>query len=124
MKLMIIDKKELEELTNIGEGACGNVYKYKDGTVLKIFNKDGMGLYNDEKFSTIVGIEDGTCVFPKEKIEIDGKIQGYVMQYVDGSMLKDVIGQVDLKTLIDSIQKDENDIRIASVKKNNVPRCE
>lgn len=110
METMKLGSDEISRLQNLGEGACGTVYKYGNDLAVKILNHKGLEEYNEEDFSKIVGIENETCVFPKCKVEVDGKFQGYVMNYINGCLLWDVVRKLDLETLIIALQKAEADI--------------
>ena len=70
-----------------------------------------MELHDNEGFSGLVGVENGTCVFPKCTIEIDKQFQGYAMQYIDGVELQKVIKELDFDSIITAINKVEQDLR-------------
>ena len=59
---------DIQNLTQVGRGACSNVYRYNENTVLKILNESGRKMYDEQQFSKIVGIDNSTCIFPKEEI--------------------------------------------------------
>lgn len=67
------------------------VYKYGADLVIKALNEKGMELHNKDEFSSIIGIENSTCVFPKNKVETDGNFKGYTMDYIQGVPLHEVI---------------------------------
>ena len=117
METMKLSSDEISKLPNLGGGACATVYKYSDELAVKVFKKQWMELHNEESFSEIFGIENETCVFPKCRIEIDGTFQGYAMQYIDGSMLDQVVKEIDLKTLTEAIRKAESDLKLLSADK-------
>lgn len=117
METMKLSSDEISKLPNLGGGACATVYKYSDELAVKVFKKQGMELHNEESFSEIFGIENETYVFPKCRIEIDGTFQGYAMQYIDGSMLDQVVKEIDLKTLTEAIRKAESDLKLLSADK-------
>ena len=110
METMKLSSDEISKLQNLGNGACGTVYKYGNDLAIKILNNKGFEQYNEDTFSEIVGIENETCVFPKCKVEVDGRFQGYVMNYINGCLLWDVVRSIDLETLILALQKAEADI--------------
>lgn len=93
------------------------MYKYSDELAVKVFKQKGIELYNEESFSEILGIENETCVFPKCRVEVDGVFQGYAMQYIDGSMLGEMVKKIDLKILIEAVRKAEKDFRVLSADK-------
>ena len=110
METMNLSRDEISKLQKLGNGACGTVYKYGNDLAVKILNNKGFEQYNEDTFSEIVGIENETCVFPKCKVEVDGRFQGYVMNYINGCLLWDVVRSIDLETLILALQKAEADI--------------
>lgn len=117
METMIFSKEELNQLQNLGGGACATVYKFNGDLAIKIYKENGIELHDEESFSKLIGVENETCIFPKARVEIDGQFQGYAMQYVDGYMLGDLIKSIDLKTLIDAINKAEKDLQQLAAKK-------
>ena len=74
-------------------------------------------MHNEDEFSNLFGIKNSTCVFPRSKVEIDEKFQGYTMDYVQGEELHKVIKQLDFPTLISAIQKVEDDLKQLSTEK-------
>lgn len=117
MKTLQMTSNELAQMEELGRGACSTVYKYGADLVIKMLNEKGIELHNEDEFSNLVGIENPTCVFPRNKVEIDGKFQGYTMDYVQGEELHKVIKQLDFPTLISAIQKVENDLQQLSAEK-------
>lgn len=114
METIKLNSKDIEHLQKLGRGACATVYKYGDNLVIKVFNEKGMELHDEEGFSGILGVENGTCIFPQCLVDIDENFQGYAMQYVEGTELQNVIKELDIRTLISAIQKVEEDIRTLS----------
>lgn len=111
METIRLNSSDLEQLQNLGRGACATVYRYGENLVIKVFNDKGMELHDNEGFSGLVGVENGTCVFPKCTIEIDKQFQGYAMQYIDGVELQKVIKELDFDSIITAINKVEQDLR-------------
>ena len=117
METLQMTSNELAQMEELGRGACSTVYKYGADFVIKMLNEKGIELHNEDEFSNLVGIENSTCVFPRNKVEIDGKFQGYTMDYVQGKELHKVIKRIDIPTLIYAIQKVENDLQQLSTEK-------
>ena len=117
METLKITSNELAQMEEIGRGACSTVYKYGTDLVIKMLNEKGIEMHNEKEFSNLIGIKNPTCVFPKSKVEMDGKFQGYTMDYVQGEELHNVIKQLDFPTLISAIQKVENDVQQLSKEK-------
>ena len=117
MESLRLKSSDLEQLQNLGRGACATVYRYVENLVIKVFNDKGMELHDNEGFSGLVGVENETCVFPKCTIEIDQQFQGYAMQYVEGEELLKVIKELNLESLISAIQKVEEDLKLLSQNK-------
>ena len=117
MESINLKSSDLEHLQKLGIGACATVYKYEDKFVIKVFNKKGIELHDNEVFSKIVGIENGTCVFPNCALEINQKFQGYVMQYIEGTELHKVIKELDFENIISAVHKVENDLKLLSINK-------
>lgn len=117
METLQMTSNELAQMEELGRGACSTVYKYGADFVIKMLNEKGIELHNEDEFSNLVGIENSTCVFPRNKVEIDGKFQGYTMDYVQGAELHKVIKRLDIPTLIYAIQKVENDLQQLSTEK-------
>jgi len=117
MELLNINSSELDKMEELGRGACSVVYKYDDNSVVKVLNEAGKELFDSEKFSNIVGIENDTCVFPKKAVLIDGELKGYTMDYIQGEMLHEIIKKIDLSTLTNAIKKVENDLKQLSKEK-------
>lgn len=107
----------IEDMTELGRGACSVVYKYDDTTVVKLFNESGKKMFTPEAFSQLVGLSNSTCVFPRQEISIDGEFAGYSMEYVKGQKLHEIIDTLDIQTLIDSIKKVEIDLQALSKEK-------
>lgn len=117
METLRITSNELAQMEELGRGACSTVYKYGADLVIKMLNEKGIELHNEDEFSNLFGIKNSTCVFPRSKVEIDGKFQGYTMDYVQGEELHKVIKQLDFPTLISAIQKVEDDLKQLSTEK-------
>ena len=81
METINISSEELNEMEQLGRGACSTVYKYGTDLVIKVLNEKGMQLHDEDEFSNLVGIKNGTCIFPKNKVNIDGKFQAYTRYY-------------------------------------------
>lgn len=111
METLQITSDELAQMQELGRGACSIVYKYGNDLVIKALNEKGIELHNEDEFSSIVGIENSTCVFPKSKVEIDGDFKGYTMDYVHGVPLHEIIKRMDIPTLISAIKRVESDLR-------------
>ncbi len=106
-----IGSEKLKKMPQIGRGACSIVYEYREDLVIKALNEKGMEMYNEEEFSNLIGIENDTCVFPKDRVKIDGKFQAYTMEYVKGAKLSDTIKQIEIQKLQLAIKKAENDLK-------------
>lgn len=117
METLKITSNELAQMEELGRGACSTVYKYGTDLVIKMLNEKGIEMHNEKEFSNLIGIKNPTCVFPKSKVEMNGKFQGYTMDYVQGEELHNVIKQLDFPTLISAIQKVENDLQQLSKEK-------
>lgn len=117
METLQITSNELAQMQELGRGACSIVYKYGTDLVIKVLNEKGIELHNEEEFSGLVGIENSTCVFPKNRLAIDGNFKGYTMDYVQGVPLHEIIKKVDISTLISAIKKVENDLKQLSSEK-------
>ena len=117
MEILDIHHSELNEMEELGRGACSVVYKCDDNSVIKVLNEAGKEMFDKENFSNIVGINNDTCVFPKKTLLIDGEFKGYTMDYIQGEMLHDIIKKIDLKTLTKAIKKVENDLKLLSKEK-------
>ena len=111
MEKVRFSRSDLTQLRQLGFGAIAEVYKLNEELVLKVFKKTNHGALKEESFIDKVGIKNETCVFPKFLAEIDGEFQGYLMDYIEGEMLGDVVKKLDLTLLIAAIQKAENDIK-------------
>ena len=105
-----INMDKISSLEKLGEGACAEVYKFRDYAI-KIFKSTGqVPDYND--LQELIGTENGTCVFPLDIMEdLNGNNVGYIMQYIDGTKLDNVISEIDFETLEKAIQKAEQDFR-------------
>ena len=114
METINLSGDKISKLQRLGEGSCATVYKYNNELAVKVFKQPGMELHNEESFSEILGIENETCVFPQCRLEIDGRFQGYAMQYIEGPMLWKIVKKIELNTLKEAIRKAENDIRLLS----------
>lgn len=110
MQTIQINSGELAQMQKLGRGACSTVYKYGADLVIKVLNEKGIELHNEDEFSSIIGIENSTCVFPKNRVEIDGTFQGYTMDYVQGEPLHESIKRIDLSTLLSAIKEVESDL--------------
>lgn len=117
METLKITSNELAQMEELGRGACSTVYKYGTDLVIKMLNEKGIEMHNEKEFSNLIGIKNSTCVFPKSKVEMNGKFQGYTMDYVQGEELQNIIKQLDFPTLISAIQKAENDLQQLSKEK-------
>lgn len=111
METLQITSNKLAQMQELGRGACSVVYKYGADLVIKALNEKGIELHNEDEFSNIIGIENSTCVFPKNRVEIDGIFKGYIMDYIQGVPLHEVIKKMDIPTLISAIKEVENDLR-------------
>ena len=80
MQTIHITSQETTQLQELGRGACSVVYKYGPDLVIKALNQKGIELHNEEEFSNLLGINNSTCVFPQNIVEIDGNFQGYTME--------------------------------------------
>lgn len=110
-EIVKLNSEMLKKMQVLGRGACSVVYKYGDNQVVKVLNSSGMQMHNEEQFSQLLKINSDICAFPQSIVEIDGDFQGYTMEFVDGRPLQEVIGEIDLETLINSIKKAEINIR-------------
>lgn len=117
METIQITSDELSKMQELGRGACSIVYKYGNDLVIKALNEKGIELHNEDEFSSIIGIENSTCVFPKNRVEIDGNFNGYTMDYVNGIPLHEIIKEIDLQTFISAIKKVESDLKQLSSQK-------
>lgn len=117
METININSEELNEMKQLGRGACSIVYKYGTDLVIKVLNEKGIQLHNEDEFSNLVGIENGTCIFPKNKVNIDGKFQAYTMEYVSDLQLQDIIKNMNISTLSTAIEKVEDDLKKLSTDK-------
>lgn len=111
MQTLHITSKELTQLQELGRGACSIVYKYQPNLVIKALNQKGIELHNEDEFSNLIGISNNTCVFPQNRVEIDGEFKGYTMECVQGVPLHEVIKKMNIATLIQSVKNVEDDLR-------------
>ena len=117
MQTIHITSQDITQLQELGRGACSVVYKYGPDLVIKALNQKGIELHNEEEFSNLIGINNSTCVFPQNMVEIDGNFQGYTMEYVQGVPLHEVIKKMNISTLIKSIRNVESDLKQLSQEK-------
>lgn len=117
MQTIHITSQDITQLQELGRGACSVVYKYGPDLVIKALNQKGIALHNEEEFSNLIGINNSTCVFPQNMVEIDGNFQGYTMEYVQGVPLHEVIKKMNISTLIKSIRNVESDLKQLSQEK-------
>lgn len=110
-EIIKINSEMLNKMQVLGRGACSVVYKYGDNQVIKALNENGMQLHNEEQFAQLLKINNDICAFPQNRVEIDGKFQGYTMEFVDGQQLQEKVDEIDLDTLINAIKQAEQDIR-------------
>ncbi len=117
MEELDISSEKLKKMPQIGRGACSIVYEYRPDLVIKELNEKGLEMYDEEHFSNLIGIENDTCIFPKDRVKIDGKFRAYTMEYVKGTKLSDTIKQIEIPKLQLAIKKAESDLtRLASDK--------
>ena len=117
METINISSEELNEMEQLGRGACSTVYKYGTDLVIKVLNEKGIEMHNEDDFSSLIGIENETCVFPQNRVNIDGKFQAYTMEYVEGSELQNIIKKIEIPTLLSAIKKVEGDLGKLSTEK-------
>ena len=117
MEELKITSEELSKMQELGRGACSTVYRYNDDLVIKVLNDKGIELHNEENFSDILGIKNDTCIFPQNRVEVDGLFKGYTMEYIRGIPLHEIIKKLDIQTLISAIQKVEEDLEELSSEK-------
>ena len=110
-EIIKINSEMLNKMQVLGRGACSVVYKYGDNQVIKALNENGMQLHNEEQFAQLLKINNDICALPQKGVEIDGKFQGYTMEFVDGQQLQEKVDEIDLDTLINAIKQAEQDIR-------------
>ncbi len=110
-EIIKINSEMLNKMQVLGRGACSVVYKYGDNQVIKALNENGMQLHNEEQFAQLLKINNDICAFPQNRVEIDGKFQGYTMEFVDWQQLQEKVDEIDLDTLINAIKQAEQDIR-------------
>ena len=108
-----INMDKLANLEKIGEGACAEVYKFRDYAI-KVFKSTGqVPDYNN--LQDLIGTRNGTCIFPLDLMEdLNGNNVGYIMQYIDGTKLDNVISEIDFETLQSALQNVEQDFRSLS----------
>ena len=117
MKTMKFRSEEISEFQKLARGACSTVYRYDNNFCIKVFNEKGLKLHDEESFSALVEVKNETCVFPESLVEVDGNIQGYVMQYIEGTEFQNVAKELDFRKIIEAIQKVEKDLKtLASYK--------
>lgn len=105
-----IDPENLKNLEVLGAGACATVYKDRD-KALKVAKRPDLV----PDISNIIGIKNGTCIFPEEMLEdTNGNVIGYIMEYVNGPKLGDYIDEIDFDFLSSMIGKVEEDIQALS----------
>lgn len=108
---------QLKKMEILGRGACSTVYKYSTDTVIKVLNQKGLELHDEDTFSNIVGIKNSICVFPRDRVYIDGTFQGYTMECVQGRPLYESIRGIDLDQLMLAIQQVEEDLKKLSLER-------
>lgn len=109
MRNLGISKDELAKMYSPGRGTNSTVYKYNDRLALKVLNQDGLRGYDEKEFLNILGIQNSTCVFPQEMVEVGEGSLGYLMDYVQGTTLIKIIKKIDFSTLIAAIKRVEED---------------
>ena len=110
---------EINSFTELGEGAQGICFLDKDKkTVYKIFHEffddcEPQYCYNDiMRFSDI---KNNTYMFPKNVINVNGIIVGYIKPYVKSKDLTSVNPlKISLDKLVDNINNVRSDIEIIS----------
>ena len=112
-----ITSDQLIQMEMLDRGGCSTLYKYSTDTVIKVLNQSGLELHNEETFFNIVGIENSTCVFPRDRVYIDGTFQGYTMECVQGKPLHESIRGMDLDQLMAAIQLVEDDLKRLSLER-------
>ena len=100
-------------LKEIGEGSQGICYLDSNNKlVYKIYHEffDGsMGDYNYNNIMQFSNIKNNTYIFPKDVIEVDDKIVGYIEPYVNS---KDLSSINPLKISLDKLITNINNARI------------
>lgn len=104
--------------TYIGTGCSGRCYITKDGDVYKEFNHNLISSYFLKIFTEV---KCDSIVFPKELVYLkeinDDHLIGYKMDYVRGTLLKDLEYQnISITDYINALDKVENDIKDISLK--------
>lgn len=97
--LLIIENKlhNVKPLQGINEGSYGKCYRYKDDIVLKVFfrtpfNQHKESIEKNVKNSLDVKIEG--VAFPTEILKVFGYEFSYVMPYIDGTQMDEVIKKI------------------------------
>ena len=107
-KLYIDDYDSLVD-KYIGAGCNGICYLTKDNKVLKILD-DG----KEESIEPLTALESDIFVFPKTLVyNIHSReFIGYIMDYVEGTMLSAINGGYDIDFYLNEVKKVENEVEI------------
>lgn len=106
-------------LKEIGEGSQGICYLDKDNKlVYKIYHEFFDGCMSDYNYNNIIqfsNIKNNTYIFPKDVIEVENEVVGYVEAYVNSKELNKINPlKVNLDKLINCINKVYGDIETIS----------
>lgn len=106
-------------LKEIGEGSQGICYLDKENRlVYKVYHKFFDGCISNRNYSEIMRFSDitnKTYIFPKDIIEINNEVVGYVESYVTGKDLSQINPlMINLDKLVKNINKVSTDIETIS----------
>ncbi len=109
----------LQTLKFIGQGSQGMCFlRESDRTVIKVFNEyfdnEKCG-YSEEFLLRFSGIKNGTFLWPKDVILVDGEVVGYTSSYRKANNLCDINPlSVNLDSLEKAVNKAEKDVKIVT----------
>lgn len=106
-------------LKEIGEGSQGICYLDRSNKlVYKIYHEffDGYAIdYNHTNIEQFCNIDNNTYIFPKDVIEVDNKVVGYIEPYVNSKDLSSINPlMINLDKLIKNIDNVRSDIETIS----------
>lgn len=107
-------------LNNIGSGAEGTCYRYKD-MVCKVFHdyedNNYKGKYSSEDILKFSKINNHTFIWPTDVIRVDNDVVGYCTNYIDAKNLYMISPlEINLDKFCDCIKDSRKDIKLISDK--------
>ena len=124
-----IDCDILHDATFIKDGANGEVYRLGVNECIKLWNWNStLCSFYVDKLNKFTNLSVKCAVFPKKIIFMKGKIQGYMMDYIEGSTIDDCSTMEFSKfiylydKLLQNIRVElsRNSIRVTDIKSDNI----